>query len=116
MLFSLAGIPLTAGFVGKFYVVAAGADSALWLLLVVLVINSVIGLFYYLRIIVTLFGRPDRETLAEPALSRSGSAVLAALTLLLVWVGVYPGPVIQLIQKMAHSLTYNHLIRSRRSS
>ena len=54
MLLSLAGIPLTAGFVGKFYVIAAGVDSALWLLLVLLAINSVIGLFYYLRIIVVM--------------------------------------------------------------
>ena len=71
MLFSLAGIPLTAGFVGKFYVVAAGVGSALWLAVVALAINSVIGLFYYLRIVVALFTpagdvpRPVRGTLAE---------------------------------------------------
>jgi NADH-quinone oxidoreductase subunit N len=54
MLLSLAGIPLTAGFVGKFYIVAAGVDAHLWALLIILVINSVIGLFYYLRIVTAM--------------------------------------------------------------
>src|SRR5215212_7383683 len=49
MLLSLAGIPLTAGFVAKFYAFAAGVDAALWLLVVVLMITSMIGLYYYLR-------------------------------------------------------------------
>src|SRR5262249_8867980 len=52
MLLSLAGIPLTAGFLGKFYVVAAGASSARWALILTLVTTSGIGLYYYLRIIV----------------------------------------------------------------
>ncbi len=106
MLLSLAGIPLTAGFFGKFYVVAAGAGSALWLLLIVLAVNSVIGLYYYLRIIVALYSRPEQEAPAAAAISRSGSVTLASLTLLLIWLGVYPAPVIQLIQKMAQSLIY----------
>jgi NADH-quinone oxidoreductase subunit N len=46
---SLAGIPLTAGFIAKFYIIIAGASTRLWILLIILVINSVIGLFYYLR-------------------------------------------------------------------
>ncbi len=67
MLFSLAGIPLTAGFVGKFYVVAAGVGSALWLVVIALVINSVIGLYYYLRIVVAVFTRTEDEHEAEKA-------------------------------------------------
>ena len=104
MLLSLAGIPLTAGFVGKFYVVAAGMGSALWLLVIVLVINSAIGLFYYLRIIVALYAHPEEETAPRPALSLSGKAALAGLTLSLVWLGVYPGPVIEIIKKTLQSL------------
>ncbi len=101
MLFSLAGIPLTAGFVGKFYVIAAGVGSSLWLLVTVLVINSAIGLFYYLRIIVTLFARPEEDP-AVSNLSLAGSAVLAVLTALLIWLGVYPGPIIGLIERSTH--------------
>ena len=49
MLLSLAGIPLTAGFVGKFYLTVAAGGAALWSLLIVMMITSGIGLFYYLR-------------------------------------------------------------------
>jgi NADH-quinone oxidoreductase subunit N len=99
MLFSLAGIPLTAGFVGKFYVVAAGVGSALWLAVIALAINSVIGLFYYLRIVVALFSPSGEGAPADPETSGSGNAVLAVLTVLLVFFGVYPGPLIEIIRK-----------------
>src|SRR6185369_14212496 len=46
MLLSLAGIPITAGFIGKFYILAAGASSAMWALVVMLVVTSAVGLFY----------------------------------------------------------------------
>ena len=105
MLLSLAGIPLTAGFVGKFYIVAAGVGSGLWLLVIILTVNSALGLYYYLRIIIALYQRGEEEMTTTPRLSLSGSAVLAGLTILLVWLGVYPVSVIQMIQKMAQSLT-----------
>jgi NADH-quinone oxidoreductase subunit N len=104
MLFSLAGIPLTAGFVAKFSIVAAGVGSALWMLVIALVINSVIGLFYYLRIIAAVYSERPASPAPERPLSRSGSAILTALTLILVWLGVYPAPVITLIEKMIQGL------------
>ena len=104
MLLSLAGIPLTAGFIGKFYVVAAGVGSGLWLLVIILTVNSALGLYYYLRIIVPLYTRRDEKMTATPRLSLSGSAVLAGLTVLLVWLGVYPVPLIQMIQKLVQGL------------
>jgi len=93
MLLSLAGIPLTAGFLGKFYIVAAGASSGTWGLLMVLVVTSTIGLFYYLRIVVALYatGRAGAPDAARPRAVPAGSGlVLAALTVLLIWLGVYP--------------------------
>ncbi len=104
MLLSLAGIPLTAGFVGKFYIVAAGVGSALWLVVITLVINSVIGLFYYLRIIVALFTQPREEAPAPMRTSLLGCAVLAVLTVSLVSLGVYPGRMIELIKSSMQSL------------
>jgi NADH-quinone oxidoreductase subunit N len=102
MLLSLAGIPLTAGFVGKFYLFAAGVEGALWLLLIVLVIGSAIGLFYYLRIVVVMYRSPPEGAMESSAVHPSfatlaGGVALAALTLSLVWLGVYPGPVIDII-------------------
>ncbi|MGH9416379.1 MAG: NADH-quinone oxidoreductase subunit N [Terriglobales bacterium] len=101
MLLSLAGIPLTAGFIAKFYVVAAGATAALWLLLLVLIITSVIGLFYYLRIVVTLFAaQPELVPADGPlalAMPRIAGWVLGVLTVMLVWIGVYPQPFLHLV-------------------
>ncbi|HAM52625.1 MAG TPA: NADH-quinone oxidoreductase subunit N [Nitrospiraceae bacterium] len=103
MLLSLAGIPLTAGFIGKFYIVTAGIGSALWLLVVMLVLNSAVGLFYYLRVILAMYlSLPEKEVKESPVassrLSLSGSLVLAMLMLLLIGLGVYPSPLIHMIQ------------------
>ena len=98
MLLSLAGMPLTAGFIGKFYLVAAGVGSMLWLLVIILLVNSAIGLFYYLRVIAVMYVRePEPGTTARAGLLTS-SLVLAALLVVLVWLGVYPTPVLEMIQ------------------
>ncbi len=99
MLLSLAGIPLTAGFVGKFYVVAAGSASELWLLLVALVLGSTIGFYYYLRVIITMYQRPNEASVPElPAITPAGRLTLGSLTLALLWFGVYPAPLVDLIR------------------
>lgn len=103
MLLSLAGIPLTAGFIGKFYVIAAGVDSRLWALVVLFVLNSVVGLFYYLRVLRTMLAVPDEAAAARP-LPWTGGAVLAGLAVLLVWLGIYPDPLIAAIQRAGASL------------
>lgn len=54
-LLSLAGIPLTAGFMSKLYLILAGMKSGLWILVISLIINSVISLYYYLRVIKAMF-------------------------------------------------------------
>ena len=105
-MFSLAGIPLTAGFLAKFYVLFTGVRSALWLLVLVLIVNSVVGLFYYLRIIITIYQPAAEESpagyLRPPAPSASilGGIVLVVLTACLIWIGVYPGPVIHWIDRL----------------
>ncbi len=100
MFFSLAGIPLTAGFVGKFYVVLAGIGSSLWLPVVVLVIGSAIGLFYYLRVIVIMYsplsGRPQQVSHVA-RISAAGAVVLVVLTVFIIWIGVYPTQIISLL-------------------
>lgn len=106
-LLSLAGIPLTAGFVGKFYILAAGVGSALWLLVLTLVVSSAIGLYYYLHLVVVMFMQPspgEARPIAAVSLPLAASLTLAALTLLLVWLGVYPTPLIDIIQTTVANL------------
>ena len=73
MLLSLAGIPLTAGFLGKFYIVAAGASAGAWALILILVTTSAIGLFYYLRIVVVLYQQPAASDRAHEPIPRAGA-------------------------------------------
>jgi NADH-quinone oxidoreductase subunit N len=95
-LLSLAGIPLTAGFLGKFYVIAAGASQSRWVLLFTLVASSTIGLFYYLRIIVAMYSQPEGPGLEAESSTRPlplpATLALAALTGLIFLLGVYPAP------------------------
>jgi NADH-quinone oxidoreductase subunit N len=101
MMLSLAGIPVTAGFIGKFYVAVAGVDAGLWGMLAALVVGSAIGLFYYLRVMVALFVRePHADALGAPARwnMRSGGWMVMALILLTLWLGVYPQPMVELVQ------------------
>ena len=55
MMLSLAGIPMTLGFIGKFYVLAVGVQAHLWWLVGAVVVGSAIGLYYYLRVAVSLY-------------------------------------------------------------
>ena len=98
VLLSLAGIPATMGFVGKFYILASGANASAWLLIIVLVLTSVIGLFYYLRIVVTLFSEVPEPQPSTQRLDWSTAFLLGGLAVLLIWFGVYPTPLLNLIR------------------
>jgi NADH-quinone oxidoreductase subunit N len=100
-LLSLAGMPLTAGFFGKFYVLLAGSGAGLWGLVIVMVINSALGLYYYLRVVAALFASAEQPVPAAAPLVPlpwAGAVVLAALVGVLVWLGTYPAPLIQMIR------------------
>ncbi len=102
MMLSLAGIPLTAGFIGKFYVVAAGVQSQQWWLLAALVIGSAIGVFYYLRVMVTLFMvEPNLQRQDAPFdwAQRAGGIMLMGVAALAFMLGVYPQPLLELVQQ-----------------
>ncbi|NKB31863.1 MAG: NADH-quinone oxidoreductase subunit NuoN [Pseudomonadales bacterium] len=103
MLLSLAGIPLTVGFIGKFYIFFAGVEAALWVLLAVLIIGSGIGLYYYLRIVYRMLLTDDEEQRFDVAVGNnlSSHAVLAFLLVLLVVLGVYPTPVVSIIETIS---------------
>lgn len=98
-LLSLAGIPLTAGFIGKFFVFTAGIDSALWALVLLIAANSAIGIFYYLRVVVVLVAptvvAPGSERNTDQHVLRD-RAIPGLLLFLLVAVGVYPSPLLRL--------------------
>ena len=101
MLLSLAGIPLTAGFVGKFYLIASGANSQLWWLVIVLASSSVIGLYYYIKIIAVMFDKAKgTDALAlRPRLYLINLITLFVLSALMIFYGVYPQGLIDRIRE-----------------
>src|SRR5438034_10233677 len=82
-LLSLLGLPVTAGFFGKFYIFKAAVNSHLISLAVLMAINSVIGAYYYLRVIVVMYMRePSAEAAAAgavPSQMRVDPVLLSAL-------------------------------------
>ncbi len=101
MMLSLAGIPMTLGFIGKFYIIAVGVNAHLWWLTAAVVLGSAIGIYYYLRVAVSLYLTPpellQRDTPANWAFTAGGVVVLISAILVLL-LGIYPQPLIHLVQ------------------
>ncbi len=97
---SLAGIPLTVGFIAKFYLFTAGVEGKMWTLVGTLVLGSAIGIFYYLRIIFAMTAKP--ESAVDQSTNRSVMSVgaLAVLALATLALGVYPAPLVDLVQEL----------------
>lgn len=101
MMLSLAGIPMTLGFIGKFYILAVGVQANLWWLTAAVVVGSAIGLYYYLRVAVSLYlnapQQLNRDAPSNWAYSAGGIVVLISALLVLV-LGIYPQPLISIVQ------------------
>jgi NADH-quinone oxidoreductase subunit N len=98
MMLSLAGVPLTVGFMAKFYIFSAAAHAGLWLLLIVGVLNSGLAAYYYLRVLAALYLRPAEEGAGWLSPRPASAITLALLALLVLLFGVYPNPLIALAQ------------------
>ena len=100
---SLAGIPLTMGFIAKFYIFSGGIEGQLWILVWALVVGSAIGIYYYLRIVysMTQTARADRT----PVQGKRWEAIttVSALGVALVVLGIYPTALIGLVQNVIQS-------------
>ncbi len=93
-LLSLTGIPPTAGFVAKVYIFDAAVQADLVWLAVIGAVNSVISVYYYLRIAVVMYGREPEDTgpvLATPSLALALTVATAGVLVL----GVFPFPLIE---------------------
>jgi NADH-quinone oxidoreductase subunit N len=88
---SLAGIPLTGGFFGKFFLLAAAADQGYIGLVVFAVIMSMVGLYYYLRPLIAMYMQPAPADATPVPVDGIQSATLALLALLTIALGIVPG-------------------------
>jgi NADH-quinone oxidoreductase subunit N len=100
-LLSLAGIPATAGFVGKLVVFQAGVEAGLTWLVVIGVLSSVIAAFFYLRIAGVMFLEDAEETRGAPVVTSGLSTAVAVSSALVVFLGVQPQLLLQLADDAA---------------
>lgn len=93
---SLAGIPLTAGFIGKFFMFSGALSRYHYWLVIVAVVNAIISIYYYFRVIIAMFFRTanNETTLVVPGYY---SFVLGLSAVLTIVVGIYPGILSDLI-------------------
>jgi NADH-quinone oxidoreductase subunit N len=103
-LLSLIGIPMTGGFFAKFYVFSAAVkDHLIWLTLIG-VINSAIGAYYYLRIIVVMYMRESRKQAPVTPIPFGLGLALAVSMAATLYLGILPNRVLQYTQQSAGEL------------
>jgi NADH-quinone oxidoreductase subunit N len=102
-MFSLAGFPPTAGFAGKFYLFSAAAQAGYYSLALIGMLTSVVSVVYYARVVITMYMRePDGGQQPAP-ISPTGVAVLGITSLGVLYMGIFPGSILQLAE---HSVQF----------
>jgi NADH-quinone oxidoreductase subunit N len=102
LLFSLAGIPPLAGFFAKFYVLTAAVEAKLYYVAIIGVIASVVGAFYYLRIVKIIYFDAPKGAFETMTPALKGILAASSAAVLLFW--LVPGPLVSAAQAAARSL------------
>ena len=100
---ALGGIPPTAGFMGKFALFGAAVDAGAVSLAVIGVLNSALSLYYYLFVLVVMYFREPERAFDEPA-HGSASAALWISAVATLWLGILPGPFLELARRSLGAL------------
>jgi NADH-quinone oxidoreductase subunit N len=103
LMLSLAGIPPTIGFLGKYYVFLAAVNANLTWLAVIGVLNSAISLYYYIRLVVFMYLKKE-TTGSEPVAGPSMTMALTVAVVATLVLGVYPRLLFQVAEASARTL------------
>ena len=104
-LLSLAGLPLTGGFMAKLLVFKSAWAGGFHALVMVAVVNSAISWFYYLRVIVAMFFAEPATDFKPPVVARSMAAALALAVLGTLYLGIFPGRVLDTLERARDQIT-----------
>jgi len=96
---SLSGIPPTAGFVGKFYIFSAAVKNGQLALAIIGVLNSLISVYYYLRVVVIMFMQEAPSTAVVPHSSWSVQLALWLTAITTLGLGLFPDILFKLTQQ-----------------
>jgi len=95
---SLAGIPLTAGFLGKLFIFECAVEQQHWALVILGVITVAAGFYYYLKVIRAMYWQqPANPDAPEIEIGPLAKITIALLCALIIWLGVYPAPLLALL-------------------
>jgi NADH-quinone oxidoreductase subunit N len=103
-LLSLIGIPITGGFFAKFYVFSAALKANLIWLTIIGVLNSAIGAYYYLRIIVVMYMRESRNEVPVNPISLGVALALVVSIVATLYLGILPNRILGIAQRSAQEL------------
>jgi NADH-quinone oxidoreductase subunit N len=103
-LMSLIGIPITGGFFAKFYVLSAALQANLVGLTIIMVLNSAVAAYYYLRIIVMMYMREPRADVPVDRVPLATSVAITVCVLATLYLGVLPGHVLEYLGNSARQL------------
>ncbi len=105
-LFSLAGIPATAGFIGKFFVFEAAIEKGLYALAIIGVINSLISIGYYLKVVYLMYMRETVEPEGPPSMAVADRLALSLCAAGILVLGIFPAPLWDLARQAARTLPF----------
>ena len=97
-MFALAGFPPTAGFAGKFYIFSAAVQKGHYILALIGVLTSVISVFYYARVVMMMYMQAPSEASSGTRVSATTGTLLGVTALGTLFLGVFPGSVLQLAE------------------
>src|SRR6266478_4207122 len=108
---SLAGVPFTAGFFGKFFIFAAAVAQRQTALVVVGIITVACGFYYYLKVVRAMYWQPAAQVDNIPVSGLSRVA-MSALIVAIIWLGIYPQPILRAIEAQRENVairsTFTH--------
>ena len=93
---SLTGIPPTGGFIGKFYIFKSAVDAGMYGLAIVGLLASVVGAFFYLRVVVQMYAREPGANPVPVSMTAAESLGIAIACAGILWVGLFPTGLLEL--------------------
>ena len=102
-LFSLAGLPPTGGFIGKFVLFQATLQAGFLILAIVGILSAILSIFFYLKVIVALYMRPEEPVTATPNTGFFGNLASVTVLALILFLGILPASLLAAIERIVIS-------------
>jgi NADH-quinone oxidoreductase subunit N len=105
-LFSLAGLPATAGFIGKFVLFRATIEGNFISLAIIGILTAIISLYFYLNIVVALYMRPAEKNSASESTDNAATLACLLIAVLIIWLGIFPSSLLTLVGKIVGQIVH----------